>query len=261
MKVDASLKDSFYDSFQGLNLNIPLGGGSSEGPHIIDINVQPVEDVAFHQPKNPNAPPAPEAVNQMVDKELRQELGNEFPINKATFVGPAASAPAIPEASSSISYPVIDFYGAAPAISATPSTVSYPIIDLSGTTRAVPSNQQASIADALSSSLDKDGNDSVEEALLKELEEMGFKQIDLNKEVLRMNEYNLEQSIDELCGASEWDPLLEELHDMVSCFLDCFFIRSDRCSLDCFLITIIKNNKARGLITKGCTLIPIQMQL
>lgn len=215
IQVDASLKDSFYDSFQGLNLNIPLGGGSSEGPQIIDINVQPVEDVAFHQPKNPNAPP--EAVNQMVDKELRPELGNEFPINKATFVGPAASAPAIPEASSSVSYPIIDFYGSAPAILATPSTVSYPIIDLSGTTRAVPSNQQASTADALLSSLDKDGNDSVEEALLKELEEMGFKQIDLNKEVLRMNEYNLEQSIDELCGASEWDPLLEELHDMGFC--------------------------------------------
>ncbi|CAK8562968.1 unnamed protein product [Lathyrus sativus] len=215
IQVDASLKDSFYDSSQGLNLNIPLGVSSSEGPQIIDINVQPVEDDAFHQPKNPNAPPEP--VNQIVDKELRQELGYEFPTNKAIFAGSAASVPAIPEASSSVSYPIIDFSGAAPAILATPSTVTYPIIDLSGTTPAVPSNQQASTADALSFSSDKDGNDSVEEALLKELEEMGFKQIDLNKEVLRMNEYNLEQSIDELCGVSEWDPLLEELHDMGFC--------------------------------------------
>lgn len=228
MKVDASLKDSFYDSSQGLNLNVPLGLGSSEGPQIIDINVQPVENDAFHQPKNPNAPPEP--VNQIVDKELRQELGNEFPTNKATFVGPAASAPIVSEASSSVSYPIIDFSGSAPTISAAPPTVSYPIIDLSGTTPAVPSNQQASTEDALSSSLGRlivgDRNDSVEEALLKELEEMGFKQIDLNKEVLRMNEYNLEQSIDELCGVSEWDPLLQELHDMV-CFLDYFFNLSD----------------------------------
>jgi len=63
----------------------------------------------------------------------------------------------------------------------------------------------------------------VEEALLKELEAMGFKQVDLNKEVLRMTDYNLEQSIDELCGVLDWDPLLEELHEMVSCFLDGFF--------------------------------------
>lgn len=222
IQVDASLKDSFYDSSQGLNLNIPLGLGSSGGPQVIDINVQPAEDDAFHQPKNPNA--LPEHVNQMVDKELRQELGNEFSRNIAAFVGSAtpfvgstASAPAVPEASSSVSYPIIDFSGAAPATSAAPSTVSYPIIDLSGTTPAVPSNKQASTADPLSSSLGMDGNDSVEEALLKELEEMGFKQIDLNKEVLRMNEYNLEQSIDELCGVSEWDPLLQELHNMGFC--------------------------------------------
>ncbi|KAL5064577.1 hypothetical protein RYX36_026314 [Vicia faba] len=212
IQVDASLMDSFYDSYQDLNLNIPLDVGTSEGPQNIDINVQPGEDHAFHQPKNSNAPPEP--VNQMVDKELRQEMGIEFPTNKATFVSSAASAPTIPEASSSVSYPIIDFSGPTPAISAAPSTVSYPIIDLSGSTPAVTSNQQASTVDALSSSLGLDGNDSVEEALLKELEEMGFKQIDLNKEVLRTNEYNLEQSIDELCGVSEWDPLLQELHDM-----------------------------------------------
>lgn len=64
----------------------------------------------------------------------------------------------------------------------------------------------------------------MEEALLKELEAMGFKQVDLNKEVLRMTDYNLEQSIDELCGVLDWDPLLQELHEMVNCSLDFFFI-------------------------------------
>ncbi|GAB4860650.1 hypothetical protein Ancab_035813 [Ancistrocladus abbreviatus] len=58
------------------------------------------------------------------------------------------------------------------------------------------------------------GKNDVEQTLLKELEEMGFKQVDLNKEILRLNEYNLEQSVDDLCGFSEWDLLLEELQEM-----------------------------------------------
>lgn len=57
----------------------------------------------------------------------------------------------------------------------------------------------------------------VEDTLLKELEDMGFKQIDLNKEVLMRNEYDLEKSVDELCDYAEWyPPLLNELEDMVS---------------------------------------------
>lgn len=60
-------------------------------------------------------------------------------------------------------------------------------------------------------------DNAVEDALLKELEEMGFKEIDLNKEVLRRNKYDLEKSIDELCDYAEWYPLLRVLEDMVSC--------------------------------------------
>lgn len=56
----------------------------------------------------------------------------------------------------------------------------------------------------------------VEISMLKELEEMGFKEIDLNKEILRENEYDFEQSVEALCGVSEWDPMLEELQEMVS---------------------------------------------
>jgi next-to-BRCA1 protein 1 len=62
---------------------------------------------------------------------------------------------------------------------------------------------------------DIDGHN--EEKLLRELEEMGFRQIDLNKEILRQNNYNLEQSVDDLCGVNEWDPLLAELEEMVRC--------------------------------------------
>jgi next-to-BRCA1 protein 1 len=226
IQVDDSLKDSFYDSSQSLNLNIPLGvGSSSEVPRVIDINVQPIEDTVFHQSKNPNAPPEP--LNQMVDEEQRQELGNEFPTMETTFVPPAASAPASSVEPSSVSYPIIDFSGTAPAVPSnqqtSTSSVSYPIIDLSGSAPDVPSYQQTSTVDALPSSLGMNEsnfavgtneNEFVEEVLLKELEEMGFKQVDLNKKVLRWNEYDLEQSVEELCGVSEWDPLLHELHEM-----------------------------------------------
>ncbi|KAG9446737.1 hypothetical protein H6P81_012865 [Aristolochia fimbriata] len=53
-----------------------------------------------------------------------------------------------------------------------------------------------------------------EEVLLKELEEMGFKQTELNREVLWKNEYVLESALDDLCAISGWDPILEELQEM-----------------------------------------------
>ena len=31
-----------------------------------------------------------------------------------------------------------------------------------------------------------------------------------------MNEYDLEKSVDDLCGIAEWDPILEELQEMVN---------------------------------------------
>ncbi|KAE9610096.1 putative PB1 domain, Zinc finger, ZZ-type, Next to BRCA1, central domain-containing protein [Lupinus albus] len=130
IQVDASIKESFYNRSQGLNMNIPLDVSGSKGSQLIDINVQPTEDHI------PNAHTEP--VNEM----------------------------------------------------------------------------QSAAVDVPPSTLEVGVNNSVEETLLKELEEMGFKQVDLNIEILRMNEYNLEQSVDDLCGVYEWDPILEELHEM-----------------------------------------------
>lgn len=209
IQVDASLKDSFYDSSQSLNLNTPLDISGSKAPQVIDINVQPIEDDTYPQTQYPNAPIEP--VNQMVDKEPTLGLENEFPINEATFVAtaPAATTPVA----------IAPVATAPAAISLSPSSVSYPIIDLSETATAVPTNQKSSTVDVPSSSQGMGVINPVEESLLKELEEMGFMQVDLNKEILRMNEYDLEQSLDDLCGVdvsgvSEWDPILEELHEM-----------------------------------------------
>ena len=59
------------------------------------------------------------------------------------------------------------------------------------------------------------GVNSIEQTLLKELEEMGFMETQLNREILRANDYDLEKALNEICGSSEWDPILEELQEMV----------------------------------------------
>ncbi|KAG2572842.1 protein NBR1 homolog isoform X4 [Panicum virgatum] len=50
----------------------------------------------------------------------------------------------------------------------------------------------------------------LEEKMMSELEVLGFLQADLNKQVLRQNNYDLEQSVVDLCGFNEWHPLHEE---------------------------------------------------
>lgn len=92
--------------------------------------------------------------------------------------------------------------------SAAGSSISYPI-DLSEAAPAVTSAAPPSVTEVQASS-----QDDIEMALLKELGGMGFKQVNLNKEVLRMNEYDLDQAVADLCGVSEWDPILEELEEM-----------------------------------------------
>ncbi|KAG6635095.1 hypothetical protein CIPAW_11G019800 [Carya illinoinensis] len=81
-------------------------------------------------------------------------------------------------------------------------------------TPSAPTRLPFKVVDLMESTQGVTVKNAVEETLLKELEEMGFKQVDLNKEILRMNEYNLEKSVDDLCGVSEWDPILEELREM-----------------------------------------------
>jgi next-to-BRCA1 protein 1 len=55
--------------------------------------------------------------------------------------------------------------------------------------------------------------DSVE-MTLGALESMGFKQRDLNEELLKKNEYDVQRTVDDLVMAAEWDPMLEELEEM-----------------------------------------------
>ena len=56
----------------------------------------------------------------------------------------------------------------------------------------------------------------VKQTLLRELEDMGFNQRMLNAELLRKHNYDLQKTLDDLCNAADWDPVLEELQEMVS---------------------------------------------
>ncbi|KAL9267686.1 JOKA2-like protein [Drosera capensis] len=63
---------------------------------------------------------------------------------------------------------------------------------------------------------DAENDEMLVEVLLKDLEEMGFTEVSLNKEILRINKYDMERSVEDLCGYidANWDPLLEDLEEM-----------------------------------------------
>ncbi|RZC93348.1 hypothetical protein C5167_026106 [Papaver somniferum] len=176
IEVDTSLLDSLPD------LNAPPFSNAKPKTQVIDMNTVPVD---VEEPQNVNSDKNAESVKPMVDEVMSEkELDVDRPVDvdgsgssNSVVVSPEV-APALP------SYPVID------------SSVVPPPLPPAGTVEG------------------NDINNNVEESLLKELADMGFKEIDLNKEILRLNEYNLEQSLDDLCGVSEWDPILEELQEM-----------------------------------------------
>ncbi|KAL0921410.1 hypothetical protein M5K25_008476 [Dendrobium thyrsiflorum] len=116
----------------------------------------------------------------------------------SVFIVSSPSLIDVPTSSSPVSYPAINVEEPLPP-------VSYPLIDIYSSN---PPDTNQLPSDVLTE------ENTVEQTLLRELEEMGFKQIDLNKEILRQNHYDLEQAVGDLCGFDEWDPLLEDLHEM-----------------------------------------------
>ncbi|PQQ00464.1 protein NBR1 homolog isoform X1 [Prunus yedoensis var. nudiflora] len=192
IQVEASLKDSFFGSFQGLNLNLPPEICGSKEPEKIDVNLKPAAGNDFIEPSGSSSVKEPVKLMPHEQPENDQEL--HFPINDNLLVGHRGSATTEPQNSSTVSYPTVDIFESAP-----------------------PSPKSAPVVNAPTSSKETSSNNGVEDTLLKELEEMGFKQVNLNKEILRRNEYNLEQSVDDLCDVADWDPILEELQEMGFC--------------------------------------------
>ncbi|KAJ4973661.1 hypothetical protein NE237_006835 [Protea cynaroides] len=187
IQVDTS-EDSLASSLNGLNLNLPPESNVANGPEIIDVNVEPVDSSYQESGRFMGK----ELVN-VIDEHRNKDQALDFPVNDSLLVGSGVSVPVNP---------------------AVPASVSYPIIDL-----FEEPFEPSSVMDMDTSAEETESN-VVEQTLLKELEEMGFKQIDLNKEILRINKYSLEQSVEDLCGFVEWDPMLEELQEMGFCDTD-----------------------------------------
>ncbi|KAF8390498.1 hypothetical protein HHK36_025024 [Tetracentron sinense] len=176
IEVDTSLKGSLSDWFHGLDLNLTPEISGEEGQEITDVNVEPAE-------RSPNI--TAEFVKPMVIGKPNKDRELDFPVNDGLLVGSGVSVPVPPTVPASKSHPIIDF-------SVVPSE-PYPVTD-------VPT-----------SSGDINKSNTVEKTFMKSVKQIGFKQIDLNKDISRMNEYNLKQSEDDLCGVLEWDPFLEEM--------------------------------------------------
>ncbi|KAJ6672352.1 OVARIAN CARCINOMA ANTIGEN CA125-RELATED [Salix viminalis] len=191
IEVNSSLKDPF---FKDLNLNESPNWSGSKFPEDLDMNAQPA-DGSFPRPQITTS--LSEPIEPMFDEQPKSQELN-FPIDDALLVGHGVLASAPPQTSAS-SAPVL-----------------YPMIDIPETAADGSFDPLPSV-DAPASSEGVNTENDVEKTLLKELEEMGFKQVDLNKEILRRNEYDLEQSVDDLCGVAEWDPILEELEEMGFC--------------------------------------------
>ncbi|TYJ42201.1 hypothetical protein E1A91_A03G072400v1 [Gossypium mustelinum] len=220
--VDASLKDSSCDNLQGFNLNLPPESSGQKDSHIADMNADFVTELC-----SSGAGPVP--VKHMVTEQSTKEqtVNNSDvpdPVPTSSFVsypiidqGVVVPVSQPPIQSSSEAYPISDQGFSVPAVPQTPSSsVSYPIIDFSEAAPVGPS-QVPDPAISVQAPSQGESENVVEQSLLKELEDMGFKQVDLNKDILRRNEYDLEKSVDDLCGVAEWDPILEELQEMGFC--------------------------------------------
>ncbi|PON72285.1 PB1 domain containing protein [Parasponia andersonii] len=189
-------KDEQEHSFP-INDNLLVGQGASAPPPTADV----VSPVSY-----PNIDLEEEASNVVYTNAFPVAPASDVLFSDASDAFPVAvaPAPAPAPAPASASAP-----GPAPAPAPAPAPTPEIVVN-------APLSS-FSLVNPTSAIKGTGSNNAVEESLLKELEQMGFKQVDLNKEILRMNEYNLEQSLDDLCGVAEWDPILEELQEMGFC--------------------------------------------
>ncbi|WVZ74786.1 hypothetical protein U9M48_022922 [Paspalum notatum var. saurae] len=204
-----------------IDVNIAPGGNIANPTNLIDVNIAPVDSALsanskrtkeFHfypidVPELKRTPPVPCAA-PTVSAAIPTSTAADAPMSTATAAAfvpvPEVVTPAIPST-------VMPILPTTMPISAPAASVSSPAL-APVTAPPVSAPVPPPVSAVVPEPLDMDVHN--EEKLLRELEEMGFRQIDLNKEILRQNNYNLEQSVDDLCGVNEWDPLLAELEEM-----------------------------------------------
>ncbi|GAB2213294.1 hypothetical protein Drorol1_Dr00021318 [Drosera rotundifolia] len=150
-------------------------------------------------------PPAPQATN----------LANPFiqldsPISYPSFTAQRNwndSAAVRP----TVSYPFVNTIPVA-----TPPVTDPMVPSTPASFREGPAAVSGPVEVAQTTSYNAENDEMLEQVLLKDLEEMGFIEVSLNREILRINKYDMERSVDDLCGCinANWDPLLEDLEEM-----------------------------------------------
>ncbi|XAR67974.1 hypothetical protein NMG60_11002938 [Bertholletia excelsa] len=183
VQVNASPKDSMCNDVYGLNLNYPPVGSSTTGAEMVNVNVEPM--VGDGYPQLNNSGKAAVLVKPINNQEPDFHVNNTSDNGVLNHTNPNA-----------------------------PTLVSYPNIDISEVELIVPSHMTPATAVVPTSVPEASDSYGVEQTLLRELDEMGFKRVNLNKEILRKNKYNLELSVEDLCTAAMWGPVLKELEEM-----------------------------------------------
>ncbi|KAL9996333.1 putative PB1 domain, Zinc finger, ZZ-type, UBA-like superfamily, immunoglobulin-like protein [Helianthus debilis subsp. tardiflorus] len=220
IQVDAAMKDLGETS---INLNLPP---VTRNPEVVNQDL-----VMDNILSGNNIIKVTDSGNTFGDFSPKDDEMN-FPINDSLIIdngGVSSTMATLSAPPATASNPVYNPAQVASALASLPagptfSSGLYPtvgldtMVDFSVPPPAVVSGAPSSLPTVAavkpSGSVSREVSEQQEQALVKELEEMGFKQLDLNTEVLRMNDYDLEKSIDDLCGVLEWDPMLDELQEM-----------------------------------------------
>ncbi|KAK9684791.1 hypothetical protein RND81_10G232700 [Saponaria officinalis] len=208
IQVDSSL-DLTRESSPMLNLNLPPESNETAFPHVSNVKSEPGLGVEVSES---SAPPIPE--QDYSHFPINNDLLSANHLLYPSYAAPSSSVPQVssterpksPRALSHISYPKVDS-NANHVPQASAPLALYPTIDVGSNLDNNNCHEQYSEK----SEFKKPG---IEEKMLKELEQMGFMQTELNKEVLQMNDYDLQRSVDALCDVSKWDPILKELQVM-----------------------------------------------
>ena len=212
-----------------INLNLPPESNSADTTNLIDVNIEPVDSALSAHAKRTKefhfcSTDVSEPKKFLPATLVSTSLSAAAPANPTGDVSISSTSAAAFVPSVNVPMPeVVTTHTPLPAMPVLPTNipisapVSAPAIAPVPASGTVPVPPPVSAPPPVNAVVPELSNLDVhnEEKLLRELEEMGFRQIDLNKEILRQNNYNLEQSVDDLCGVNEWDPLLAELEEMV----------------------------------------------
>lgn len=179
MQVNSSLEDPLGKNVHGFNLNWPpvSGGGIKDYQDEVARGYPISQDGLLGKAMMEHAANTP-----------KRGQGFSLPTDNTLLVSGTKPNSALPEASLPVKDPAVNLSKVEPVVVSVPqySDVGVPNSMVGG----------------------GPGKDEVEQTLLQDLEEMGFKQVDLNKKILRNNDYDLERALNDLFVL---DPIFKEL--------------------------------------------------